>query len=180
MTKGILLLTAVALSLGGAVETEVTGMSGRVLTGVASQYGRGRMESTIRVRQSGRTAYDLPTPVPEADVYFAALDCRDIGKWFMIRPTGVDEEGRPQPWESAYATDCAGLRDGGIGFMLFNRHTPMSRYQAERWIERVNTGEYDPVYVAEVDYETAVRWNTVGRGREVELVKVDMSPEALR
>lgn len=183
LTKSLLLITAITLAAGGGTTTE-TGETFQpipdspILTGVASQYGQGRMESTIRVRQSGRTGQDLPIPLPEAQVYFAAIDCRDVGQWFAIRRTGVDAAGVPYPWESAYATDCAGLADGGIGFMLFNRHTPMSRAQAERWFQRVHQGDYAPVYVAEVDYATAARWNTIGRGIQVELRRLSPPPTA--
>ncbi|MGC9357432.1 MAG: hypothetical protein ACP5GX_06185 [Anaerolineae bacterium] len=168
--KGMLLFTAAAIAVTGAADYETT--DEMIMSGIASQYGRGRMMSNIRVRQAGRTAYDLPTPVPQADVYFATIDCSDIGTWFKIRRAGEDETGQPYAWETAYAADCAGLSDGGLGFMLFNRPVPMSRYQANIWLERVRQGEYQPVYVAEVDYETAVRWDTVGRGQPVELVKL--------
>lgn len=149
-----------------------------ILSGIASQYGPGRMESTIRVRQSGRTAYPLPTPLPKADVYFATLDCQDVGRWFEIRREGADEQGNPYPWETAFATDCAGLADGGIGFMLFNRHTPMTPRAAEGWLRRVHAGDFQPVFVAEVDYETAARWGTVGRGQRVELRRLSPTPYA--
>jgi hypothetical protein len=178
MTKSILLFAAASVLVSGAVDPNKV-EDDRALAGVASQYGRGRMMSNVRVRQSGRTAQGLPTPLPEADVYFAALDCRDIGKWFKIRRVGADEKGRTHPWESAYATDCAGLRDGGLGFMLWNRHTPMTQRQANLWLERVERGQYTPVYVAEVDYETAVRWGTLGRGQPVELVKVYTAPDGV-
>lgn len=175
LLKSALLLTAAATVIAGG------GSSGAdadfpILSGVASQYGPGRMESTIRVRQAGRTAYTLPIPVPQADVYFAALDCRDVGASFEIRRAGLDESGAPYPWETAYAADCAGLADGGIGFMLFNRHTSMSPRLAEQWLRRVHLGEYAPVFVAEVDYETALRWNTVGRGKQVELRRLTPPP----
>ncbi len=182
IAKSMLFMTVAAIAVvgGGGPEMGEGAYVGAqdfgTLSGVASQYGWGRMESTIRVRQSGRTAKDLPVPLPQADVYFATIDCRDVGNWFQIRPTDLDELGRPHAWESAYATDCAGLADGGIGFMLFNRHTPMSRGYAEQWFQRVHSGEYDPVYVAEVDYETAVRWNTVGRGIHVELRRLSPPP----
>ncbi len=175
MSKGILLMTAIAMAFSGVADVEAL-EEGEILSGIASQYGPGRMESTIRVRQAGRTSRNLPTPLPEADVYFAAIDCRDVGNWFLIRPADLDEAGQPHPWESAYATDCAGLADGGIGFMLFNRHTPMSLWQANLWLDRVHTGEYQPVIVAEVDYPTAVRWQTVGRGKRVDLLRLNPIP----
>ncbi len=191
LVKSVMLLTAATMMIAGnGGDVSKTGKDihtsnelatepeSLLLAGIASQYGRGRMEATIRVRQTGKTAYDLPTPLPQADVYFATLDCRDVGAWFEIRRAGMDESGAPYPWESAYATDCAGLTDGGIGYMLFNRHTPMSRRTAEEWLRRVHTGEYKPVIVAEVDYETAVRWDTVGRGQPVELRRLAPLPFA--
>lgn len=176
MKSTLLLTAAVTLITGMGDMGSDSSVEPVVLTGMASQYGWGRMEATIKVRQAGRTAYPLPDPLPTAEVYFATLDCRDVGRRFEIRRTGVDAEGHPYPWESALATDCAGLKDGGIGFMLFNRHTPMSQRVAEEWLRRVHTGEYQPVLVAEVDYATAVRWETVGRGREVELRRLEASP----
>ena len=176
MKSTLLLTAAVTLITGMGEMGSDTSAEPMVLTGMASQYGQGRMEATIKVRQAGRTAFGLPDPLPPADVYFATLDCRDVGRQFEIRRTGVDAEGNPYAWESALATDCAGLRDGGIGFMLFNRHTPMSQRAAEEWLRRVAAGEYQPVFVAEVDYATAVRWNTVGRGREVELRRLEAAP----
>ncbi len=177
LMKSTLLLTAAATLITGVGDAgSDTTVEIPVMSGMASQYGQGRMEATIRVRQANRTAYSLPTPLPEAEVYFAALDCRDVGTWFEIRRAGVDESGNPYPWEKAYATDCAGLADGGIGFMLFNRHTIMTQRMADEWLRRVHAGEYQPVFVAEVDYETAVRWNTVGRGRRVELRRLTPTP----
>ncbi len=188
--KIVLLLTISALAVSGSVagamlevetEVDVEGLTVNeaypILSGVASQYGPGRMESTIWVRQQvGRTSRDLPTPLPEADIYFATIDCRDVGAWFEMRRVGVADLDVSYPWESAYATDCAGLADGGIGFMLFNRHISMSPHHAEPWLRQVHLGEYAPVYVAEVDYNTAVRWGVVGRGQQVELRRLSPPP----
>lgn len=175
LLKGMLLVTAATMLFAGGGDPGA-GIEYPTLSGVASQYGQGRMETTIRVRQAGRTSQTLPTPLPEADIYFATLDCRDVGAWFEMRRDGLDESGNPYPWEMAYAADCAGLADGGLGFMLFNRHTPMSRRYAEEWLRRVHTGEYAPIIVAEVNYETAVRWNTVGHGQRVELRRLSPPP----
>jgi len=138
------------------------------LRGIASQYGAGRMESVIRVRQQpGRTSQTLPDPLPEADVFFAIHDCEMVGKMFEIRR--VYEDGNKSEWETALATDCASPQDGGLGFMLFNNEVPLSVEDAALWIEKVNIGEYSPAIVAEVDFSTAERWGVVGRGQLVEI-----------
>ena len=116
-------------------------------TGIASQYARGVMEKVIDVRQAGRTAHDLPLKIPNVDGFIAVLNGEDIGTIYNIRPVGQKE------WETFLAVDCAGRSDGGYEFM-------------------VNGGRIDgnwyPILV-EVDWQTAVRWDTIGRGILVEV-----------
>jgi len=111
-----------------------------LLFGVCSQYDPGVMESVIRVRQSGRTAMNLPTNLPRVDGYVALKECSDIGKIVWMRKLGSDK------WESFYVVDCAGIKDGG-----------------RDWMERNNI-------VAEIDGDTARRWDVVGRGFNVEIM----------
>jgi len=109
-----------------------------VATGTASEYAPGIMDSVIKVRQSGRTAYDLPEKIPEVNGYVAVQDRELIGTIIYLRPVGFSE------WETFLVTDCAGIADGGYAWMVRNN------------------------ILVEVDYETAERWNTVGRGIKVE------------
>jgi hypothetical protein len=115
------------------------------LTGTASQYAPGLMEKVVANRQAGRTAYDLPDPLPEVDGYAAVLDCEEIGSVWLVRPQGGE-------WERLLVADCAGsqLRADGL--------------TGGEWM-RANG------VLLEVDYRTAVRWNTVGRGIGVEVLK---------
>jgi len=110
-----------------------------VRIGIASQYAPGVMEQVIRVRQTpGRTARTLPEPLPDVDGYVAVVDCNRIGSIAYLRPAGTTE------WERFLVVDCAGIADGGRDWMLRNG------------------------IVAEVDHNTARRWETVGVGKKVE------------
>lgn len=110
-----------------------------IVTGWASQYAPGKMESVVAVRQAGRTAHDLPTILPPTDGYIAVLDCAHIGEIWHIEHAGIVE--------SFLVVDCAG-------------HTA-----TRQWMTRNNI-------LVEVDYETAVRWQTVGRGARIAIVEV--------
>lgn len=116
--------------------------------GIASQYARGVMEKVIAVRQAGRTAHDLPLRLPKVDGYIAVLEGRDIGKIYYLRPVGQLH------WESFLAVDCAGKSDGGYEFMTRGGRIGQVWY---------------PIIV-EVDWETAVRWDTVGKGIVIEML----------
>ena len=86
----------------------------------------------------------LPQVLPSVDGYIAVLDCSLIGQTWHLRPQGTPT------WEQFLIADCANPLDGGDTWMV------------------------DHNIIAEVDYKTAVRWNTVGsllaveRGIEVE------------
>ena len=120
-----------------------------IRTGIASQYSGGVMEMVIRVRQAKLTAHHLPLIIPNVDGYIAVLNGEDIGKIYYIRPVG----GRK--WGRFWAVDCAGRSDGGYEFMVNGGR-----------IE----GKWYPIIV-EVDWETAVRWKTVGRGILIEVLR---------
>lgn len=109
------------------------------VTGWASQYAKGVMERVLDYRIRHGTV--IPDNV---DGYVAAQECSDIGKIVYLRPLGS------QNWESFWVADCAGphLRPDGL-----------TGYQ---WMLRYNI-------LVEVDWETAVRWDTVGRGIKVEM-----------
>ena len=82
----------------------------------------------------------LPMELPPTDGYVATLEANLIGSFVYIRPEGADI------WEQFLVVDCAGHADGGYAWMLRNN------------------------VLVEVDYETAVRWNTVGRGIMVDVL----------
>jgi hypothetical protein len=119
-----------------------------IVTGWASQYDPGVMQRTIAVRQSGRTAYDLHADLPTVDGYVAVPDCSLIGTLIEVRPLGADE------WELFLVADCASRSD---------RQSATDSRSGWQWMTTQNI-------LVEVDYETAVRWDTVGRGIKVEVV----------
>lgn len=111
-----------------------------ILSGIASQYAPGVMESVISVRQSGMTAANLPGNLPDVDGFVAVKDCDRIGEILWLRPQGQ------RRWESFLVVDCANPADG-----------------ADLWMERNNI-------LVEVDHNTAKRWDTVGKGINVEML----------
>ena len=118
-------------------------------TGIASQYSGGIMERVIRVRQARLTAHDLPLKIPNVDGYIAVLNGEDIGQIHYIRPVGNKK------WERFWVVDCAGRTDGGYEFMINGGRIK---------------GKWYPILV-EVDWETAVRWGTVGKGILIEVLR---------
>jgi len=139
----------VALLTAGLLLAQLAGGGGgNVDRGWASQYAPGKMEQVIRNRQRGCCGrYSLPAGLPPVDGYVAVQERADIGRLFWIRPLGSDE------WERFLAVDCGGFADGGYRWMIRNS------------------------ILFEVDYQTAVRWGTVGRLIEVETKPV---PPSLR
>jgi hypothetical protein len=117
-----------------------------LLYGWCSQYHPLVMESVIRVRQAGLTQYNLPQHLPPVDGFVALKDCKYIGSIVWMRPLG-DEQ-----WESFLVVDCAGVEDG-----------------TKTWMEENNI-------IAEIDWETAQRWDTVGRGLNVEMMMLKYVP----
>lgn len=83
-------------------------------TGWASAYAEGVMNSTIRTRQNGATAHDLPYKLPVVAGFAAVQDCDRIGDTFYLRPNGSPY------WERFLATDCGGSTDGGALWMRTN------------------------------------------------------------
>ena len=71
-----------------------------LVSGVASQYAPGKMESVIAYRQTNATAYTPPNPLPAVDGYIAVLDCAALGETWLLRHNGVVE--------SFLVVDCAG------------------------------------------------------------------------
>lgn len=71
--------------------------------------------------------------------YVAVRERDDIGRLFWLRPVDAAR------WELFLAVDCAGYSDGGYQWML------------------------DGGIIAEIDYDSAIRWGVVGRGVRVEM-----------
>ena len=115
-------------------------------TGWASQYAPGVMQKVIANRQRWKQIGD----VGGYDGYVAVRDCQDIGRTYRIRPVGTTE------WERFLAVDCACRTDR-------REHDGLSGYA---WMVRHGIW-------FEVDYETAQRWSTVGRGIKVEWLNTD-------
>lgn len=114
-----------------------------ILSGWASQYAPGKMEEVIRVRQTpGRTNHSLPQELPEADGRIALLEPDLIGDVVLVCP-----HDSTLPCRTMLVVDCAGIQDGGYDWMVRNG------------------------IVAEIDYESAVAWGTVGRGIRVDILK---------
>ena len=73
-----------------------------LLSGWASQYAPNVMDRVVRVRQSGRTAMDLPAVLPAVDGFVAMEDCAMVGEIVFIRPKGESH------WDSFLVADCSG------------------------------------------------------------------------
>lgn len=112
-----------------------------LLTGTASQYAPGKMESVITVRQiPGKTNYLVPQNLTQYDGFIAMESCAELGNEYYLRPVGIDN------WELFLVVDCSG-------------HT-----ETTDWMTVNNI-------IVEIDYNTAVRWGTVDYGIKVELAK---------
>jgi len=117
-----------------------------VLTGIASQYAPGVMGRVVQVRQTGLTHASLPVGLPPVAGYVAVVDCGQIGEVVWLRPVGATT------WEPFLVADCANPADGSDAWMTRNR------------------------ILVEVDYNTAVRWHTVGRGIAIEMMVREAPP----
>ncbi len=112
-----------------------------LLSGIASQYGHGRMNSVIAVRQiPGRTAYTITQPLTRFDGFMAMADCAQLGREYYVRPVTAET------WELFLVVDCSG------------------DIATTDWMRRNNI-------IVEVDHDTAVRWETVGRGIAVQVAR---------
>ena len=129
-----------------------------IQTGWASQYAPDVMERVVANRLAGCCGrYGLPLELPPVDGYVAAREPGDIGRLVWLRPVGATA------WERFLVVDCAGRGDRRVSDGL-SGHAWMTRYNV----------------LVEVDYQTAVRWNTVGRGIRVELSWSLPEPERMQ
>jgi len=113
-----------------------------LFSGFASQYAPGVMESVVRVRQSGRTAMDLPAVLPDVDGFVAMEDCAMVGEIVYIRPKGESR------WDRFLVADCSG------------------HAETSAWMERNKI-------LVEFGYKAAKRYDTIGRGLEIELMTIE-------
>lgn len=112
-----------------------------IVAGIASQYGPGRMQSVIAIRQiPGRTAYTIAQDLGRFDGFMAMEDCGELGNEYYVKPVTAEA------WELFLVTDCSG------------------HAETTEWMQRNNI-------IIEVDHETAVRWETVGRGIAVQVAQ---------
>ncbi len=88
----------------------------------------------------------IPQDLSLYDGFIAVLEVDDIGRTYLLRPVTSPH------WEVFLAVDCAGIADGGYAWMT-------------------NSG-----IIAEVDWESAVRWDTVGHGIEIEMIPLYRVP----
>ena len=105
----------------------------------ASQYSPGVMRQVVENRQAGRAYVSLPADLPAVDGHIAVADCARLGDIVYLRPAGAES------WETHLVVDCAHPMDGTTEWMRDNN------------------------IAVEVSYQTAKRWDTVGRGIEVEI-----------
>ena len=115
-----------------------------ILVGIASQYAPGVMDRTIATRQ-----------IPGKTVYTVPQDLSKYDGFIAMESCAeLGNEYYVKPvesnlWELFLAVDCSG-------------HSTTSE-----WMKRNNI-------IMEVDYNTAVRWDTVGKGIPVEMaIKVN-------
>lgn len=122
-----------------------------LLIGYASQYAPTVAERTIRVRQTQPVTYPLGA-IPNVDGYAVTQECKDVGSIILLRPHGWET------WETFWVIDCASKTSG----------SPRPGESSHQWMKR---GYRNLEILVEVDYQTAVRWQTVGR-----LKLIDMQP----
>jgi hypothetical protein len=115
-----------------------------ITTGWASQYGRSVMERTVELRQRWG---QLPEDLSGYDGFVAAQECADIGKVVYLRPVEWKR------WERFLVADCASKND---------RQSDTDPRSGWQWMVSQNI-------LVEVDFQTAARWQTIGRGIRIEM-----------
>jgi hypothetical protein len=112
---------------------------------IASQYSQGTMKRVLLARQECTNVWVcLPENAPVTDGLIAVKECDALGEiWYIKSPKGN--------WESFYVVDCA---------------MPSNTDGAIEWMETYGID-------LEIDYETAKRWGTIGRGLHVQYTKMN-------
>jgi len=114
----------------------------QIFVGGASQYAPGVMDRVVELRQKWG---QLPDDLSQYDGAVAVPECLNIGTDLWCRPVGS------KTWEHFIAADCGSKSDS-------RESDGLSGWE---WMVTHNM-------LIEVDYETAVRWDTVGKMIEVE------------
>ena len=118
-----------------------------IFTGIVSQYGPGRMESNLAVRQEGHTAYTPPQDLSPYDGFIAVNDCSDIGNVYYVRPLGCEI----CSWERFLAVDCSGHVETTLWMNandIFGEigHASVERFS--KYLGKDMTGKGIPVMIA--------------------------------
>ena len=93
----------------------------------ASQYAPGVFDRVVAARQAGRTAKDLPTPLPDVDGFIAVVDCDQIGDIWTLRPVGQVQ------WETFLVADCSGHAETTAWMTEQNIICEVGHRTATRW-----------------------------------------------
>lgn len=107
------------------------------ICGVASQYAPGKMQEVIHVRQTGQTSYTPPQDLSKYAGFIAMESCAELGNEYYIKPANSNRN-----FELFLVVDCSGHKKT-TSWMLGNN------------------------IIAEVDYNTADRWRTIGYGIDI-------------
>ena len=100
--------------------------------GYTSAYAPGVFEDTIRIRQAGRTAYNIGVIPNNIDGYIAIEDCSLINTVIVACfPSGC---------ERLLVADCAGIADGGRAWM--HRSGVVGEVDPETFARHKLPGEY--------------------------------------
>jgi hypothetical protein len=113
--------------------------------GRASQYAEGIFQRVVGLRQDWG---QLPEDVSMYDGFIAARECSDIGKAYYVRPVGAKE------WDHVLAADCASPND---------RQSEVDLRSGKEWMETEGI-------LCEVSANLAVKWKTVGRMIDIEML----------
>jgi len=105
-----------------------------VATGVASQYGPGRMESNIAIRQAGLTSRNLPDVLPAVHGYVAGRYAEDIGKIVYLRPAECED----CRFERFLIADCSGSEETLSWMLNGNILFEMGHKSVLRWSEKLD------------------------------------------
>ncbi len=115
----------------------------KAVVGWASQYAKGVFPRVVQLRQRWG---QLPKDLSIYDGFVATSQCSEIGDVVWLRPLGS------KGWETFLVADCASRTDS-------------------RWQDGLSGHEWMTAYgiLVEIDFRTAAKWETLGRGIRVEL-----------
>lgn len=136
-------MLAYAACLMLVASTWVSLAQDEVIVGWASQYAENVFPRVVQLRQKWG---QLPGDLSVYDGFVATRSCGEIGSVVWLRPLGT------QVWETFLVADCASRSDS-------------------RWQDGLSGYEWMLAHgvTVEVDHETAARWETLGRGIQIEM-----------